>query len=187
MAWTQTGSLRGPQGPAGNNGPQGPRGPEGPAGSTGPTGPAGDTGPEGPRGPAGAKGEDGQGIAIAGSVATHDKLPVKAKVGDGYLVQSDGLLYIWDGSKFPDSGAGVAFRGPVGPAGAPGDRGPAGAKGDPGVKGPQGAEGPRGVQGPQGVRGTKWFTGSGAPGAVDGSQAGDIYLDTTSGAYYTLT
>lgn len=33
MAWAQQGSLRGPQGPAGNDGPQGEQGPEGPAGS----------------------------------------------------------------------------------------------------------------------------------------------------------
>lgn len=190
MAWTQTGSLRGPQGPAGNDGPQGPTGPEGPAGPIGPEGVAGDTGPEGPRGPAGAKGEDGQGISIAGSVATHGDLPgdlTAEDAGDGYLVQADGLLYIWDGDQFPEDGAGVAFQGPEGPAGDPGERGPAGPQGDPGVKGPQGAEGPRGVQGPQGARGTKWFTGSGTPGAVDGSQAGDLYMDTETGTYYTLT
>lgn len=187
MAWTQTGSLRGPQGPAGNDGPQGPTGPEGPAGPIGPQGPAGETGPQGPQGPSGAKGEDGQGIAIAGSVATYSDLPTTATAGDGYLVQADGLLYIWDGTRFPADGDGVAFQGPQGPQGPAGDTGPAGAKGDPGTQGPQGPEGPQGVQGPQGVRGTKWFTGSGAPGAVDGSQAGDIYLDTDSGAYYTLT
>lgn len=189
MAWTQTGSLRGPTGPAGADGPQGPVGPEGPAGSVGPQGPAGDTGPQGPQGPAGPRGEDGQGIAIAGSVATHADLPsglTEADAGDGYLVQADGRLYIWSGTEFPADGDGVAFQGPEGPAGPAGEAGAAGPKGDPGVQGPQGPEGPQGAQGPVGPRGTRWFTGTGAPGSLDGSQAGDMYLDTETGTYYTL-
>lgn len=59
MAWTQQGSLRGPQGPAGNDGPQGNQGDAGPAGPTGPRGARGDTGPAGADGPRGPKGDPG--------------------------------------------------------------------------------------------------------------------------------
>lgn len=49
-----------------------------------------------------------------------------------------------------------------------------------------GPEGPDGPQGEPGIRGSLWFTGSGAP--VVGSQynAGDMYLDTSSGNVYQL-
>lgn len=62
MAWEQTGNLRGPAGPAGNDGPAGPQGDAGPVGDTGPQGPQGDrgdTGPQGDRGPAGLQGIQG--------------------------------------------------------------------------------------------------------------------------------
>lgn len=58
---------------------------------------------------------------------------------------------------------------------------PAGAKGD------QGDQGNPGTTGTAGAPGTKWFTGTGAPGSVAGSAAGDKYLDTASGDVYTLS
>ena len=39
-----------------------------------------------------------------------------ADAGKGYLVQSDGLLYIWSGTAFPANGSGVAFKGDKGDA-----------------------------------------------------------------------
>lgn len=185
----------------------------------GPKGDAGPTGSEGPQGIQGPPGEDGAGIEIAGSVAAYGDLPTTltaADVGDGYLVQADGKLYIWTGTEFPPNGAGVEFRGPIGPQGIQGetgptgaqgekgdqgDRGPAGptgetgatgAKGDPGEQGPkgdQGIQGPAGSDGADGARGTKWYWGNGSPveGAQSGSQVGDLYLDMDTGLVWTLS
>ena len=164
-------------------------------------------GPQGPQGPIGPAGADGAGIEIAGSAATYAALPTglgPADAGDGYLVEADGKLYIWNGTAWPVDGAGVEFRGPQGPAGADGAQGASGAqgatgakgdagakgdkgdKGDPGDTGATGATGAAGAAGADGARGTKWFTGAGAPSTISGSAAGDLYLDTTDGTVYTL-
>lgn len=183
MAWTQTGNLKGPKGDPGAQGEQGPVGPAGPDGPRGERGPIGPEGPEGPRGP---QGEDGKGIEIAGSVPTYADLPAgltAENAGQGYLVEADGDLYIWSGAAFPADGSGVDFQGPQGVEGPRGPRGPEGPTGDVGPEGPQG---PEGIQGPTGVRGSKWFVGDGAPGAVPDSQAGDMYLDRTTGTAYEL-
>lgn len=77
-------------------------------------------------GNAGAPGEDGKGIEIAGSVAAYGDLPSGLGPGDagkGYLVEADGLLYIWSGTVFPADGHGVAFKGDPGDPGVPGDSG----------------------------------------------------------------
>lgn len=165
MAWTVSGNIRGPQGP------------------------------QGAQGPAGPAGEDGKGISIAGSAATYAALPTglgPADAGKGYLVDADGLLYIWSGTAFPADGNGVAFKGDPGPQGPQGEQGlqgiqgPQGPKGDTGNTGADGPPGPQGAQGPAGTNGTRWFTGSGAPGVVSGAVAGDIYLDSADGTYYVL-
>lgn len=140
---TITVGLPGTQGPAGPQGVAGPPGALGPANTltigtvtTGNTGDPADAtltgtapsqvlnltiprGLAGAPGPQGEPGVDGAGIAFAGSVATYAALPSglgAPDAGDGYLVQADGKLYIWDGSAFPSNGAGVEFRGPTGPA-----------------------------------------------------------------------
>lgn len=77
--------------------------------------PRGQVGGQGPPGP---PGQDGTGIQIAGTKATYSVLPTgltSADAGKAYLVQADGLLYIWDGTKFPANGSGVQFRGQAGP------------------------------------------------------------------------
>lgn len=185
----------------------------------GPKGDAGPTGSEGPQGIQGPPGQDGAGIEIAGSVAAYGDLPTTlgaADVGDGYLVQADGKLYIWTGTEFPPNGQGVEFRGAIGPQGIQGetgptgaqgdkgdqgDRGPAGptgetgatgAKGDPGEQGPKGdpgIQGPAGSDGADGARGTKWYWGNGSPveGSLSGSQVGDLYLDMDTGLVWTLS
>lgn len=132
-------------------------------------------GPEGAQGVAGA---DGAGIEIAGSVATYAALPGglgPGDAGDGYLVEADGLLYIWTGTAFPSNGNGVEFRGPQG------------TQGIQGIQGIQGVQGDAGATGSTGARGSKWFTGSGAPGTVTGSAVGDFYLDIVDGTVYELT
>lgn len=172
MAWQQQANIRGPQGPKGDKGDQG------------------------------NPGADGKGISIAGSAPTYAALPTGLGAGDagkGYLVQADGLLYIWTGSAFPANGSGVAFKGDTGAKGDKGDKGDTGTKGDtgakgdtgnPGLPGADGAKGDKGDQGDPGVAGTsgsRWFTGTGAPGAVGGAVVGDLYLDTASGDVYALS
>lgn len=140
----------GPQGPEGPQGQQGPAGTDGAAGAQGPRGPQGEIGPqgpegpEGPQGPEGPAGEDGAGIEISGSAPTYADLPDDLGPGDagsGYLVQSDGKLYIWDGTQWPADEAGAAFRGPQGPEGPEGPQGPQGDRGPEGATGNTGADG----------------------------------------------
>ena len=166
MAWGQVANIRGPQGEQGIQGAKGDKGDQGDPG---------------------VPGQDGAGIEIAGSVTTYANLPTgltAADSGDGYLVEADGKLYIWDGSSFPSNGSGVEFRGPQGPKGDKGDKGDTG---DQGIQGIQGIQGNPGGQGDPGARGSLWYTGSGAPGVIAGSTAGDLYLDTASGAIYKLS
>jgi hypothetical protein len=187
MAWTQTGNLKGPKG---DTGPVGPQGPEGIQGPVGPVGPKGDQGATGPAGPQGPPGVDGKSVSIAGQVATYADLPTTLTTDDagkGWLVEADGDLYVWSGTAFPANGSGTDFRGPAGPVGPQGPQGVQGNQGPAGPQGPTGAQGPVGPQGPQGQRGSKWFTGSGAPGTIEGALPGDMYLDTVSGTTYQLS
>lgn len=59
MAWSPTGSLRGPQGEQGDQGPAGPPGSQGIPGPQGDAGPPGAPGNDGIRGPQGIQGPDG--------------------------------------------------------------------------------------------------------------------------------
>lgn len=187
MAWQQTGNIKGPKGDTGPQGPQGVAGEQGPVGPVGPEGPQGERGPAGPQGVAG---EDGKGIEIAGQVATYSDLPTgltNADAGKGWLLESDGKLYVWSGTSWPANGAGAEFRGPQGPAGAQGPQGVAGPAGQTGPAGPEGPQGVAGPAGPQGVRGSKWFAGAGTPGTLEGALPGDMYVDTTTGTMYQLS
>jgi hypothetical protein len=48
-------------------------------------------------------------IALAGRVATYGALPSSGNVaGDAYLVDADGLTYIWNGTTFPANGTGIS-------------------------------------------------------------------------------
>jgi hypothetical protein len=79
-----------------------------------------------------------------GSVATVGSLPTAGNsVNDAYIVDSDGNLYVWNGSSFDDVGQIV---GPQGPTGATGATGPTGAAST--VTGPTGATGATGPTGP---------------------------------------
>lgn len=201
MPWGQTANIKGPQGIQGTPGVKGDTGTKGDQGAKGDQGIQGIQGVQGERG---FTGEDGKGIAIKGSVATYAALPTQANtpalvVGDGYLVQSDGKLYIWTGSAFPASGAGTAFQGPKGDQGIQGvqgeqgvqgiqgNAGTTGLKGDKGDKGDTGNTGLTGNTGTAGARGSKWFVGAGVPGTVAGSAVGDQYLDSNTGIVYSLT
>ena len=150
----------------GDTGPAGPQGPAGPAGPAGPQGPQGETGPQGvqgEQGPQGPAGEDGAGIEIAGTVATYADLPTNLTPeddGKGYYVESEGRLYIWNGTSFPADGDGVHIQGPQGPQG---------------IQGVQGEQGPQGVQGPAGANG------------ADGISPTATVTQTPTGATITIT
>lgn len=144
-------------------GPKGPQGDTGPTGATGATGPKGDTGDTGPTGATGQKGDTGDmgpqgppGITPNGLVDTYVDLPSGANEGDAYVVDADGLMYVY-AAGWPADGEGYPFRGPqgiqgaTGPKGDTGDTGPQGEQGPKGDKGDQGDQGP---EGPQGIQGT---------------------------------
>lgn len=70
LEWKDIGSLRGPQGPQGEQGPQGQTGPQGLQGQTGPQGPQGEQGIQGPQGQQGIQGpqgDPGQGVPASGT------------------------------------------------------------------------------------------------------------------------
>jgi Collagen triple helix repeat (20 copies) len=147
-----------------------------PPGTPGPQGPIGPTGATGPAGPNGVPGPVGPSIQIKGSVPTVGDLPPSAGINDGYIVDADGHLYIWNGTAWTNAGAivgppgPVGAQGPTGPqgqAGAQGVQGPVGQTGAQGQAGPAGAAGPPGVQGIAGPPGPQGQSGAaGAQGAV---------------------
>jgi hypothetical protein len=117
-------------------------------------------GPAGPAGAAGAQGPQGeQGVAgTHGSVIMHGDGPPQANTG----VNGDYWINQTDSTVWgPKTDAGWGSAG-------------------------FSIKGATGSQGPAGARGSAWFTGPGAPTTVDGSVAGDLYLDTSSGDVYRL-
>ena len=190
--------IQGPQGNTGPRGFEGPIGPKGDKGNTGSQGPKGETGLTGPTGPQGLKGDKGDiglqgpqgiqgiqgiqgetGVAVnlLGSVDTVEQLPSTGNsLKDAYIVQSDGDLYVWDGSQWNSAGQIVGPEGPQGPQGIQGFQGetgatgPQGEKGIQGVEGPQGATGATGLQGIQGEIGLQGVEGPEGPQGEEGPQ-----------------
>ena len=173
--------LAGATGATGVTGPHGAIGPSGPIGATGLIGPTGASGPAGQRGPTGATGPQGTSVNLKGSVATPASLPSTASIGDGYIVISNGDLYIWTGSAWDNIGPIVGptgAQGPVGATGATGAMGPTGATGAIGPSGPQGTTGPSGIAGingstgatgPSGIAGSTGPAGATGPSGLKGS------------------
>jgi Collagen triple helix repeat (20 copies) len=170
----------GAQGVAGPPGPQGSSGAPGAQGATGPAGPQGAAGPQGVPGVQGPQGPAGESVTIKGGVANANALlTVSPVIGDGWLTQDTGHLWVYNGpdpndslAKWTDVGL---VRGPQGPTGATGATGPQGATGPAGVQGPVGPTGPAGadstVPGPQGPQGIQGPTGpAGADSTVPGPQ-----------------
>lgn len=187
-------------GGSGGGGGIGPPGPQGPAGATGPAGPAGATGPPGPtgaEGPIGPQGPVGPVTEIKGSVPTSGDLPTSGNsIGDAYIVEDTGHLWVWNGASFVDAGLIVGPPGPTGsqgPAGATGPQGPAGSTGATGPVGPAGATGASGATGPQGPVGPTGPAGSvdltnvlaGQCIAVTSPAAGQIQIDAQIGCIQT--
>lgn len=99
----------------------GPQGEKGDRGDQGLQGVPGERGPEGPQ---------GTGITITGSKDTFEELPTTGNAaGDAMVVNTTGLLHIWDGTAW---GPGHQFKGPQGEPGVKGDTGATGQKGDTG-------------------------------------------------------
>ena len=139
----------------------------------------------------GAMGPPGAGVNLAGAVETYPELPElePEDAGTAYMVNSDGLLYVWTGSSWPAEGMGGAFRGPTGLTGPAGATGPTGANGDKGNKGDTGEQGPQGVQGPQGLKGDKGDTGAMGPEGPKGDtgeQGEGVHIDGAVADYASL-
>jgi hypothetical protein len=83
-----------------------------------------------PAGAKGDKGDQGSGLQLSGRVAAYANLPGglngTTDKGRAWIVNADGLLYIWDGSAFPAAGAGLNLVGAKGDPGDPGGPGPTG-------------------------------------------------------------
>jgi hypothetical protein len=115
------------------------------------------------------EGKDGAGVNLRGAVATYGQLPGDlgpSDQGAAYVVQSNGLLYVWSGTAWPTEPNGSPFRGetgPQGPQGPQGIQGPQGVTGATGPKGDTGAQGPKGDTGATGAQGPKGDTGSTGP------------------------
>lgn len=148
-------SSQGATGPTGPTGATGSQGIQGIQGEQGLQGPKGDTGDQGPQG---IQGNNGTSVTLKGSVANVILLPNSGNIlGDSYINQDDGNLYVWDGSSWFDSGQIVGPQGPQGPQGATGAQGP---QGETGVQGPQGVQGATGATGATGANGASGSAGS---------------------------
>lgn len=132
----------------------------------------GEQGPEGPMGPQGPKGEDGTSVKILGSVPTVEDLVASElqENGDGFIVEENGHLFVFNGNDFVDAGE---IKGPQGEKGEQGEKGKSaydiaveeGFEGDvdewldslvgkDGAAGQQGEQGPKGEDGKDGKDGT---------------------------------
>lgn len=148
---------------------------EGPQGPVGPQGPIGLTGPQGPIGPQGEVGPQGTSINFVGSVADVASLPATGNlINDAYVVESDGNLYVWDGTAWDNVGPIVGPQGPVGPTGPQGPIGPQGEVGPTGPQGPQGIQGEVGPQGIQGIQGEVGPIGIGIATGIISQFAGSV-------------
>jgi hypothetical protein len=129
--------------------------------STGPTGPAGTS------------------VRIIGSTDTAIHLPgypdaYTGMIGDGFIVEDTGHLWVWTGDHWSDPGR---IAGPTGHAGPTGPTGPLGTgPTGPGITGPAGADstvtGPTGIQGPTGHTGATGTRGNTGPTGVTGPSGG---------------
>jgi hypothetical protein len=138
---------------------------------SGPQGPKGDTGDQGIQGP--------QGVAInlKASSLTVAALPSTGNVvSDARIVQSDGDLYIWDGTSWTSAGQIVGPQGPQGIQGPKGDTGDQGIQGIQGLKGDTGDQGIQGIQGIQGLTGLTGNTGAQGAQGIQGvkGDTGDV-------------
>lgn len=171
--------AQGAQGSQGSQGNAGAQGTQGSTGSQGNQGAAGAQGAQGSQGNQGTQGATGQGITLNGTVDDVIDLPGGASVGDAYLVEADGHLYVWNGAAWIDAGeltgpqgtqGTQGVQGSAGAAGAQGSQGSAGAQGNQGTQGASGSQGSQGVQGAAGPQGTQGTTGAVGSQGAQGTQ-----------------
>jgi hypothetical protein len=180
-------------GASGYVGSDGATGPSGAAGSTGAQGASGSTGLTGATGIRGASGADGTSFTIVGTVATSSSLPIPytGSVGDGYITEDLGDLWVWDGSTWLDAGPIVGPAGATGTAGATGVRGATGIRGASGIQGASGASGISGASGyigSDGATGSTGLTGATGAGLVQTtfttSSTNTVVLETINSTLY---
>lgn len=107
--------AKGDKGDKGDQGNQGIQGVAGPQGLIGPIGPQGIQGIKGDTGNTGPAGADGTSVRILGTVSSIVNLPSSGNdSGDGYILSTNGHLYVWSGTNWVDVGS------IQGPQGAPG-------------------------------------------------------------------
>ena len=126
---------------------------------------SGATGAIGLTGATGATGPAGTSINIVGSVATSADLnpSYTGTIGDAYLAEDTGHIWIWNGTTWIDGGD---IKGPTGATGPQGDVGATGIQGNQGATGLQGASGLQGIQGASGIQGNVGASGVGLTGAT---------------------
>jgi hypothetical protein len=133
-------------------------GSEQPRGFTGSQGLAGFTGS------IGFTGSTGTSITIVNKVATSNDLPLSyaGSIGDSYVVEDTGFLWVWDGSLWFEAGQFTGYTGSGGLQGFTGSRGFTGSTGFgfTGSRGDTGFTGSIGFTGSQGFTGSIGFTGS---------------------------
>ena len=188
----------GSTGPQGDPGATGPQGASGISGASGYVGSDGATGPQGPQGATGVAGASGASITIIGSVLDPSYLDPSygGNIGDGFITEDSGHLWVWNGTDWTDVGAITGPTGATGKAGATGFRGASGATGTQGASGisgasgyvgsdgatgPQGVDGSTGPQGPQGASGIQGINGASGYVGSDGA-TGPQGIQGASGA-----
>lgn len=133
------------------------------------TGSRGEDGVIGRDGYTGSRGDPGTSVRLIGSVATVQDLPSDGtsdgstllQVGDGFIVQSTGDFYVWNGSEWSNVGKITGDAGPIGYTGSQGD---------------QGVQGETGFVGSQGESTFSW-----GPTPPENPEVGARWYDTTAG------
>lgn len=138
----------------------------------------------------------GSGFSIKGSRDSADQLPTTGELGDAYIVQDTGHLWVWDGDEFIDAGR---ITGPAGATGAAGATPTlvTGQVSDLAWGQPAEAKvvdiGDNTYRldlalpiGRPGNDGQPRYTGHGEPGTILGSAPGDLYLDLDTYNLYQL-
>jgi hypothetical protein len=171
--------ISGASGYVGSDGATGPSGVAGATGTAGTTGSQGASGTQGASGIAGSSGVDGTSFTIVGTVADSSLLPnpYSGGVGDGYITENLGDLWVWDGSAWLDAGPIV---GPAGATGISGATGVRGATGIIGASGISGASGYIGLDGATGISGASGIQGASGASGISGA-SGYIGLDGATG------
>ncbi|MCK9457634.1 MAG: tail fiber domain-containing protein, partial [Candidatus Riflebacteria bacterium] len=102
-------------------------------------------------------------------------------IGDGYITQNDGHLWIWNGSGWDDVGL---IRGPQGERGYQGYQGFQGNQGNQGVRGYQGTRGYQGYQGEKGSQGNQGSQGLRGYQGYQGETGDSYWVADTYGIHY---